>query len=483
MVRRLIWPAVALAAFAADVAPDAHRGLYAIWATPEISDPLPFIKGDQVRLQWSQVEPEPGRYDFSALREQLERVAKLNRHTTVQLNGNRHPAFLFRTVPYYKGELKRAETDKLLQYWHPAYVKDYTALIAAFAREVKSSPHRDRIVGVRLNYNAIGTEYMIVRPEEQPADEWIVPPGVTLAPAWSEDIASEYRRTIVDTFLANFNPEIRVLLRSGIALYPHPDPETMKRIGTGNTGVFTTGSEIEPRAPMFEERAQLLYLAYCRTGKAVCYAESMADATGKHGSLKDPRWCSPQQYNYWRLLNDLNLGIARIAIYGADLAHAAEPEYRDAFAFADRYSGYQASPSVAPGAWVALREGHLLKGDYTFLMRRLPDVEMKPAEKVGPDDQRFGAWARTLANGTARFVLDPDFARSLQGRKAGLRVTYLDQGGGTFTVAAADQKFEQKVGASGRWKTAEFQIAGGAAQLSLSTPGEVTFHMIEVVRQ
>ena len=472
-----------------EVAPDAHRGLYAIWATPEISDALPFIKGDQVRLQWSQVEAEEGHYDFSVLREQLERVAKLGRSTTVQLNANRHPDFLLRKVPYYKGVLKRGETDKFLQYWHPAYVKDYTALIAAFAREVKSSPHRDRIVGVRLNYNAIGTEFMIVKPEEIPSDQWVTPPGVTLGPEWKEEIASEYRRRIVDTYLQNFNPEIRVLLRSGIALYPDPDPETMKRIGTGNTGVFTTGSEIEPRAPMFEKRAQLLYLPYCRTGKAVCYAESMADATGKHGSLKDSRWCGPEQYNYWRLLSDLNLGIARIAIYGADLAHAAEPEYRAAFDFADRYAGYQASPSLAPGAWVALREGHLLKGDYTFLMRRLPGVEMKAEEKVGPDDQRFGAWARTLSGGTAKFALDADFARSLEGKKAAVRVIYLDRGASEFQVIAAGKKFEQKLTGSGRWKTAEFPIAGvsfqtGAdgAQLLVTSAGDLTLHMIEVTR-
>ena len=467
-----------------EVAPDAHRGLYAIWARPEISDALPFIKGDQVRLQWSEVETAPGRYDFSTLRAQLERVAKLGRSTTVQLNANRHPEFLFRMVPWYKGALKRGETDKLLQYWHPAYIEDYTKLIAAFAREVKSSPYRDRVVGVRLNYNAIGTEFMIVRPEEQPADQWIAPAGVTPAPAWTEEIAGEYRRAIVDTFLRNFNPEIRVLLRSGIALYPHPDPETMKRIGTGNTGVFTTGSEMEPRAPMFEERAQLLYLAFCRTGKAVCYAESMADATGKHGPLQDARWCGPEQYNYWRLLSDLNLGISRIAIYGADLAHAGEPEYRAAFDFADRYAGYQASPSAAPGAWVALREGHLLKGDYTFLMRRLPGVEMKAEEKIGPAGQRFGAWARALRAGDrAKFELDAEFARSLEGKPAVVRLIYLDRGPGAFAVNASGRKLEEKMAGSGRWQTAEFKLdRARLCEITVEGNSDLTLHMIEVSR-
>src|SRR5689334_21746269 len=79
---------------AGEAIPDPKRGLYAIWSKPEISDALEFIKGDQVRLFWGDVEPARGRYDFSSFRQQMERVAKLGRATTVQLNANRHPAYL-----------------------------------------------------------------------------------------------------------------------------------------------------------------------------------------------------------------------------------------------------------------------------------------------------------------------------------------------------------------------------------------------------
>jgi hypothetical protein len=37
--------------------PDPARGLYAIWPRPEISDSLTFLKGVQVRLHWSDVQP------------------------------------------------------------------------------------------------------------------------------------------------------------------------------------------------------------------------------------------------------------------------------------------------------------------------------------------------------------------------------------------------------------------------------------------
>ena len=122
--------------------PDPARGLYAIWTRPEISDPLPFLKGEQVRLQWREVQPAADRYDFSSLHQQLARIAKLGRFTTVQLNANRHPDFLFGIVPVHQGALKRGETDRMLQYWHPAYVQAYTDLISGVCArgEVVSPP-------------------------------------------------------------------------------------------------------------------------------------------------------------------------------------------------------------------------------------------------------------------------------------------------------------------------------------------------------
>ena len=484
-----LWPA---STARSEVVPCPNRGLYAIWTKPGIADHLPFIKGGQVVLQWQAVQPSGDRYDFSDLHRQLEQIARLGRVTTVQLNANRQPEFLFETVPCNKNPLTKEQDRRgTLQYWHPAYVKAYTDLIAAFAREVKSSPHWGRVVGVRLNYDAIGTEYLMVPPAERDPARWTAPPGVTPGPPWTEEIATAYRRTVVDTFLRNFSPEIRVLLRTGNPQYPGPDPEALRLAGTGRHGIFTTASEIEPRMPTMFEGDRPIFLDYCRSGKAVCYGESMADATGKHGALQDPRWCAPEQYNYWRLLSDLNLGFSMIGVYGGDLANADKPEYRAAFDFAARYAGYHASPSVSPGAWVALREGGLrLKGDYTFLMRRLPGAEMKPERKIGPEDQRFGAWARTLPKGVqAKFALDSDLARSLAGKKATLRVIFLDQSGGTFAVHAAGRTFHGQLSGSGRWKTAEFEIApvsfaadADGAHMLIEGDTDITLHMIEVAR-
>jgi hypothetical protein len=483
--------------------PDPNRGLYAIWTKPGVGDDLPFIKGGQVILQWRWVQPTESTYDFSRLHSQLEEIARKGRVTTVQLNANMRPAFLYDKLPHIRSQKGWVEDPRgALQYWHPYYVKAITDLIARFAREVKSSPHVARVIGVRLSYDAIGTERMLIPPEDLDLKEWTVPPGVTAAPPWTEEAGANYRRTVQAAYLRGFGPDIRVFLRSGVAAYLTPDLESIHTAeeGKGKLGFFTTGAEMEAGWPAMVERFQKVFLAFCRPGKLVCYSEPLAgagaesvstDGSGRTGQSPYKRWCGPAQWEYWRMLSDLNLGFSMIALYGPDLERAGNPEMRAALEFAARYAGYHASPSVSPGAWVALREGRKLpKGDYTFLMRRLPGAAMKPEEEAGPGEQRFGAWAMTLAKGgEVRFALDPVFARSLAGKKAVLRVVYLDGKGGTLTVDASGHKFEVKPGGSGRWQTAEFEIDKAAfaahddgGHIRLVSSADVTLHMVEVAR-
>lgn len=468
-----------------EAVPDPNRGLYAIWTKPGVGDDQPFLKGGQAIVQWREVEPSEGHYDFSKLHARLEELDRLGRATTVQLNGNMLPAYLFAKVPYLPVEVSTYQDSRgTPQYWHPAYLKAYTDLIAAFAREVKSSRYRSRVVGVRLNYDGIGTEHMIVPPQYRDAKRWVVPPGVEAAPPWSEEIAAAYCRTVLDTFLRSFSPDIRVLMRSHLPAYSEPDQQSLRvaEAGQGKLGFLYTACDIEAKTPAQAGVFEKVFLHYCRPGTMVCYGEQVSDSTGEHPKFNDPRWTSPEQWNYWRLLSDLNLGFSIIGVFGWEIEKVDNPEYRGAFDFAARYVGYHASPSVAPGAWVALREGgRQLKGDYTFLMRRLPGAPVKAEQKIGPAGERFGAWAVTLPKGAElKFALDPVFSRSL--KKATVRVVYLDQGAGRFALRAADREFPAELAGSGRWKTVEFDVNQPGIDLSITASADVTLHMIEVVR-
>jgi len=275
----------------------------------------------------------------------------------------------------------------------------------------------------------------------------------------------------------------------------------LDRFENGDLCWFHTSTEAQPRSKGVETQYQT-FIDYCRSGKTLEYAECWADAWGYHGR-KDDRWCSPPQWNYWRLLADLHCGVSFIAVYGNDLAVALtgrhpreeagryQDEFNSAFEFAARYAGFHASPGQSPGAWAAFREGEFLQGNYNFLMRRLPD-RTEELKNIGPEDQRYGAWARRLPpRENLRLVLDNAFARSLSRDKAELRVVYFDGAASAFRVAAAGREVTQSLAGSGRWQKVSLVLArpsftrdrNGSDIVIQNGDGELILHMVEVVRK
>lgn len=473
--------------------PDAARGIYAVWfkKQPQLLE-LPFVRGGQIALQWGELEPRAGQYDFSALDAQLARYAARGQQTTVQVNGGRRPAYLYRQIAVYPERLSIQIADRqgTLQYWDPRYIEAYTNFLLAYGKHLSASPHRAAILGVRLNFNALGTEHMGIKPAQNILEKWRVPQGGRRHEVvWSPMLDVAYRRAIVETFKTAFAPDVRIFVRNNILGDAEMAAYLTPEFQSGRLALFHTSSETEPRRRDDQYRA---FIRFCRSGQTTAYAESWADAEGVHGAKKDDHMQSPPQWNYWRLLADMHCGVSFIAVYGNDLARAGEPEFGAAFDFASRYAGTHASPAQAPGAWVALREGNALKGDYTFLMRRLDDKESIALENVGPREQRFGAWARAIEGGQSlRFQLDSQFAASLRGRACRLRVVYFDRGTASFSVqngAATARTIQCRN--SGRWQEEIIDVPqatfGGAAQtpdITLSaTGGRVVFHMIEVQR-
>ena len=66
---------------------------------------LPFVKGGQAVVEWSELQPSTGTFNFSALDDAVK-VAMASLPSgrkplfSIQINGNTHPRFLFDHVPY-----------------------------------------------------------------------------------------------------------------------------------------------------------------------------------------------------------------------------------------------------------------------------------------------------------------------------------------------------------------------------------------------
>ena len=512
------------------------RGFYLLWSEGRPDEDallsLPFVRGGQVVVQWSEVEPAPGVYDFSALDARLARYARRDAWTTVQVNGNTKPAWLFAVVPHVRERLHSQVRDPAgtLMFWHPRFQDAHLAMIAALGRHLRESPACAKLLGVRLNFNAVGTEQFIVpAPLREPA-AWEFPArgGAAGLQPYADEVRSEYARRVVEAYAQAFADWTVVFVRNsieaGLAEQIAPD------LRAGRLALFHTSSEAEPRA-VGTERQYGRFVDFARSGQTVAYAEPWASAWGEHGGMVDHRWCSPAQWNYWTLLLNLHCGVSFIGEYYTNLHFAAsgEPhakardaadddprEFMAAYEWGSRYVGRHNLPAESPGAWVAFRENTEVKaqnanvppagrqlarfvGDYTWLMERVDGDGSAGVGPVGPAEQRYGAFARRYPGGSAaRLQLDPVFRRSLMGQ-AGLRIIYLDDGPAgkspqgevrLATPGGATRVGELRAGGTGRWQMAELAVSAAALQQAPAgwqlevRAGErpLVLHLVEVLR-
>lgn len=476
------------------------RGIHLLWADgkPDETHILkqPFIHGGQVVVQWADIEPEPGRFDFKPLDSKLAFLAGMKKWATVQVNGNLKPGWLFDSVPSVPKQFHQQVQDKrgTLMFWHPHFIEAHLGMLRALAAHLRSSPFRDRLLGIRMNFNAVGTEQLHVPDEYRNPKAWRIPSGVSIAgvPVYSDSVQQRYVAQTVETYKDEFSQWAIVFVRNLV------DGDVLSRIApdlrAGRLGLFHTSSEVEPRTALTERRYGMFY-DYARSGETVAYAEPWASAWGEHGGKSDVRWCSPCQWNYWTLLFNLHCGVSFIGEYYINLhfARTAEhprrmkdtvhpreqaEEFLEAYRWVDSYAGRHNRPLETPGAWVAFRQNSEIKAknsigprdgwtlkrfadDYNFLMERVEGDESVGIGPMGPPEQRYGAFARKLPAGDViRLKLDPEFRRVLAAKDGMLRVIYLDDSQRPDAEVCVG---EHEVGrltfkASHRWEIAEMSV-------------------------
>jgi hypothetical protein len=463
-------------------------GLHNIWGDVN-ADRIPEVKGGYVTANWADVNPSPGTFDFSVFDEELSRYRELGKRATVAIRGRQKPDYLFREVPYHPEQLAIGVKDEqgTLQYWHPTYKKRYQELLSAFANYLRTSVNRDVVYSVRQNVNALGTEHSEIDESKQSRDQWIVPAGVDFVP-YSKDADTSFKTFSSQTYYDMFANDFLLLIRTNNLsdLTPNVPAVVMRAIENGSVGLLHTTSQAEPLA-VSTERQYDVHVKYGKNGSTPIYAEPYARSESSTNRNQ-----SPVQWNYWRVLSDLHSGVSYISVYGVDLEKRSNAEYNAAFALANKYAGHQVgrAAATAPGAWVAMRQGNKwLTGDYTYLMKRMSGDSNTPLTGVGPDWQRFGAWARRIgAGGQMRFQLDDRIAPAMSNAELKLRVTYLNANSPQFDVQLGRGPVNSySGGTSGTWRTAEFTLSSGdlasnsGADITLRSQSGVTVHMVELV--
>ena len=163
-----------------------------------------------------------------------------------------------------------------LMYWHPLFEQAYANFLRAYAAFLKQSPYRASLLGVRQNFNALGTEHRRVPNHKIALSLWRVPPGAESGEPFTPVIGRACQNRVLKTFVSEFSSDTRVFARNNIA--PDPRRPFDQDFQTGRLCWFHTSSEMEPRKNGGGQYQ--VFLDNCRTGQTLAYAEPWAsDAT------------------------------------------------------------------------------------------------------------------------------------------------------------------------------------------------------------
>jgi len=125
-------------------------------------------------------------------------------------------------------------------------------------------------------------------------------------------------------------------------------------------------------------------------------------------------------------------------------------------------------------------------------MERLADKSYgKKVINIGPDEQRFGAWARVLpAREHMKLRLNPVFVESCKDKSISVCVTYYDAEGKDFNVVINNIQHRVTCEGQNKWITKVIEIKDGllqqdgtSAHITIQNNSENIFlHMVEVTR-
>lgn len=471
------------------------RGLALIWygSQENLSSRDGLVNIGQIMFMWRDFESKQGKYEFAALDEELKKVSEKGLKTTIQINANYHPEYLFNMIPYLDGIALPGQKNHTvgygpLMYWSEAYKERYSKLVHALANHLRASPYKENILAIRQSYCAVGTEHHHIPPEYRDSSNWTFKNKVKWGENsdWTDEVGRQYKTWALDLFVkeiksyAGLNLFVRAdAVSSGIALDKH-----IKMIENGELWLFHTSTEPQPRNESFDRQYEV-FEKYCKTGKTYGFMESWSKAsTGAEKWLwtKTSHPITKPQFNYWTLLCDLHCGATFPAMRPEDMD---VPEYREDYEFASKYAGYLHSPETSPGAWIAFREGDFLKGDYTFLMERNTSDNSIPLYNT--DDEKYGLWSSKVGEkGSFRIKIDQDFMMSLEHTPhVKVKVWYKDDNEGSLRVHAFGKMITIDKKNTGIWKTVEipFKITVLMPIIDIvSLKNELTVHKVELFR-
>ncbi|MCX7015632.1 MAG: hypothetical protein NTW86_24280 [Candidatus Sumerlaeota bacterium] len=506
-----------------------QAGIGLVWGNKDEDTILnyPYVRFGQGCLLWKDIEPRENEYDWSQMDATLKRFHDLGKKVPIQVNMP-CPEWIFNHV----ASLGTSRGGHAPQYWDPAYFEILSSLIKSYADHLGTSPYKDAVLFVRMQFNALNTEILSLNSNylkgTASADraKWTLPPnGHVYAPDLTPAIEVEMIQKITELYLDRFFPYgIPVALRmdgendlarpgrgvDGQAIYDRWTSNPLAWSMTTHYGISLIASAESDR---FKRR--------CRERNTTGFAEQFArisPGNAQHDAddvarkmrqawLPDEKTgkialheLTPEQSFYWTMLMLLDWGLSYVSVYGVDHVWAHDnPTLVRAMEFVDKYAGSARDPAHSPGAWTALGLFHgRPRGEGVssfntnwgyFITQENPEDSSQPLCLVGDGAAVQDVWARSI-HAPASFALEPAFAASLEG-KSFLHVLLRNEAGTALRASVGGKPLATMASdGSEQWRDAWAEIPPGAfgssgnAKMTLEpAQGQPIVHLIEISRE
>jgi len=199
----------------------AQYGIYFDYHNPSGDSPKhldhPHLDGVLLRWSWAQLEPQQGRYDFSAVERDITPWAKANKKVLigVPLAGQQRgvtPDWVFDELPAIDFIRTGKNTRvKVPQYWHEKFLPTVSGLVRALGKTYARDP---RIEGVMIGVGHIG--FLTAAPNKGGAEAF-------LKAGWTPEAWKQYARDMIGLYREAF-PGKPLILRGSELILRTPDP-------------------------------------------------------------------------------------------------------------------------------------------------------------------------------------------------------------------------------------------------------------------
>lgn len=472
----------------------------------------PYMKFGAINLEWKDIEPNEGEYNWSSLDSLLKIYHELGKAVPIRIN-TPVPNWIFK----YVADVGTSRGGNAPQYWDPRYLKILEKMISHYAEHLGTSPYKSAVMSVRMQYNALNTEIVnfdagyLHGTASADRTKWKLPPdGHVYKPDLTPQLEGELMQKITEMYMTHFYKYgIAVTLRlpseahltqrgfDGKKIYDHWCENPLTRLLTTHYSLSLIGSE---EANTFRRRCRELGTAafmeqfgsieILEKGKGVMSQEDLKRMrTIKYfeGEKLVSKELSKEQAVYWSMLMLLDWGGSYLSLYSRDMDWVDKyPELPTVFEFINRYAGYQATPEKSPGAWRVFGEFFPKNGksnsekNWGWYLREQSMVDTVAVNFPRGRDDVVGVYARRL-NGPVKFILDPKFLTSLSG-KCTISLVHLSSPDDSISIEGAVAVESKPY--SGQWIKTRYSVPSEtiANGLTLTPKGQPNIHLLEVTR-